>query len=114
MKLKITKTANAWHHAYRITIGGDVIAWINIYQDQDQEKFYCSSPLEALNDILDPITTSGKHPNFGSALGFCITTLLKWTTNLRSQLKQINFIPLDETKIEKEPYIPSAGAMYGA
>ena len=111
MKLKITKTTYAWEHAYKITIGGDVIAWINMYQDKND--FYCSSPLEALDNILDPVTSHMTFPNFESALSFCIKTLIKWTTDLRSQLKQFNSI-LPDIPIYKEEYAPSAGSMYGA
>lgn len=109
MKLNIVKTRKAWTRAYEINMGSDVIAWINI--QQDNKTHYCTSPLEDLDAVLNPWMSDIKFDNFDNALEFALSAITNWCQQLSDDLKQID---LKNLEIEEEPYVPSAGAMYGA
>ena len=109
MKLNIVKTRNAWVQAYEINFGSDVLAWINV--KQDNITYYCTSPIEDLDAVLNPFVTDIHFDNFEGAINFAILKITQWSDTLTSELKEFN---IETLEMEEEPYIPSAGAMYGS
>ena len=109
MKLNIVDTRYAWTRAYEINMGNDVLAWINL-RESEKTEYYCTSPLEDLDTILNPVMSDKNFENFEDALKFALKEIEVWCTQLSTDLKEID---LSNLNIEEEPYVPSAGAMYG-